>query len=180
MFFLLTDKSLSVVDYFQMLGAIGTLAAALFAMITTIQNRKANKQIEFERHMMVKPSYRIQSTSEQRTEKIIKINAINIGYHRTMNQIAGEWNGTPGVNVSVKEVIRKGNNEQNNIDIEIIMNCSDCTEKKIEGTLSIIYTNILGKQYTESVPIEAENIFNEYAEEEFLILKEGLTKQYFL
>lgn len=180
MIFLLEDKSLSVVDYFQILGAIGTVAAALFAMVTTLQNRKANKQIQNERHMMVKPSYRIRSTLEQRIEKIIEINVINIGFNRTMNTIDADWSGTQGVKVSVKEIVQKNSNEQNDKDdLEIIMNFSDCTEKEIKGSLSLLYSDILGKQYKESVPIEVNNTYNEIAEEEFLILKEGLTKLYF-
>ncbi|MGX9135947.1 hypothetical protein ACWV26_16520 [Rummeliibacillus sp. JY-2-4R] len=65
---------------------------------------------------MVKPSYRIRSTYEQRLEKLITISVINIGFNRVMNTVVGEWNGTLGVKVTVKETIQKNTGGQNDND----------------------------------------------------------------
>ncbi|KWW22730.1 hypothetical protein AS888_00010 [Peribacillus simplex] len=178
MIFILESKSsLSMVDYFQILSALGTVVAAFTAMITTLQNRKANKELEFERHIMVKPVFRINLISEMRLEKIIQLEVINIGFNRVMSSIEGGWKGSAGVKVSVKEI--RSNDTQRD-DLQIQLDFSECIEKNIKGSLSLNYADILGKSFEESVIIEINSVYDELAEVEYPILKEGLISQKFM
>ena len=105
MTFLIAVKSLSIVDWAQIGIAVGTLFAALFAIITTIQNRTANKQLQLERHMLVKPIFTIRTTFEKRVEKHITLDVVNIGYTKIKNAIGGSWSGTSGIKVDVKKLL---------------------------------------------------------------------------
>ncbi|TMN21860.1 hypothetical protein [Lentibacillus cibarius] len=173
------SDSLSVVDYFQIVAAIGTVLAALAAMITTLQNRKANKELETERHMMVKPTFRIQSHFEQREERIIDINALNIGFNRVLNGINVSWAGPEKVKSSIKEQYESMESAMNH-SLKIRLDFSECKEYEINGTLSITYTDILGKLYKESIPINIIYHFNNITEEYLPILQNQLVGKAFI
>ncbi|MBR7798294.1 hypothetical protein GT022_20035 [Agaribacter marinus] len=172
------SSSLSIVDVFQIAAGIGTVAAAIFALMTTLQNRKANKLLENERHMMVKPSFRVQSTFEQREERIIDIIVDNIGFNRVLNGIKCDWSGTENVKTVVKEYYESSGNS-NNHKLKIRLGFSECKEKEVIGILTLSYSNILGKLYEESIQMDIEYNFNDITEEYIPILKSKLTGEVF-
>lgn len=175
---MLESDSLSIVDYFQIAAAIGTVVAALAAMITTFQNRKANKQLETERHMMVKPTFRIQSHFEQREERIIDINALNIGFNRVQNHIDIGWTGPEKVKTSIKEQYEVFEGTINH-SLKIRLDFSEFKEYEINGILTVTYTDILGKLFIESVPIKIKYHFNDLTEEYLPILQNKLVGEVF-
>jgi hypothetical protein len=169
------SNSLSIVDWFQIVSAVGTVIAAFAAMITTFQNRKANIQLQKERHMMVKPLFRIRSHFEQRDKKRIEFNIVNLGFKRVMNSIDCDWDGTNGIKVKVIEFIENKNGD----DLKIVFDFSGCEEKNIRGSLSLVYSDIFGKQYKETVNIEINSTYNDIHEEYIPILK-NLVGEYFI
>ncbi|MEK4130188.1 hypothetical protein NYE67_10930 [Solibacillus sp. FSL W8-0474] len=179
MIFVLENKdSLSIVDWAQIASAIGTVLAAIFALITTLQNRKANKLLNDERHLMVKPSFRINSTFEKGDAKQVDLGVINLGFNRVMNNIEGTWEGNAGVKISVIEVIDERTKDNK---LTVIIDYSACNiESDITGSLSLSYANVYGKLYMESVEVEIKRTYYEHYEGYYFDLKEGLVGQAFI
>ena len=178
-YFLENKDTLTVVDWFQIASAIGTVLAAIFALATTLQNRKANKLLDEERHLLVKPSFKVQAIFEQRDVSKIEISTTNLGFNRIMNTIEVAWEGTEGVEVSAKEII---NNQTKDINLKILMNYSKCVSKKenIKGKIYLNYLNVLGKSYTEFLEVEIACTYYELLEAYYFELNEGLVGQNFI
>ncbi|MED4234422.1 hypothetical protein [Priestia megaterium] len=172
------SDSLSVVDWFQIISAIATALAAGAALVTALQNRKANKELENERHTMVKPSFRIRSIFEKRLEKIIEFSVYNVGFERH-KPIEGEWIGSEGVSVTIKEHFKAPNDlDQPNLDI--IMNYKEGWQNhEVKGNLILSYKDVLGKDYKESIYIKIEGYYDEVYEEHNPILKSEVIGTYF-
>jgi len=179
------SDSLSVVDWFQIISAIATALAAGAALVTALQNRKAhkeiekvNKQLENERHTMVKPSFRIRSIFEKRLEKIIEFSVYNVGFERH-NPIEGEWIGSEGVSVTIKEHF-KAPNDLDQPNLEIILNYKDGWQNnEVKGDLILSYKDVLGKDYKESIYIKIEGHYDEVYDEHNPILKSEVIGTYF-
>lgn len=155
-------NGLSIVDWAQIIASVGTSIAALSAMITTFQNRSAKKKMDNERHMMVKPSYRILVASQNKLAKKIEFRVINVGFDRVMNSIDFDWNGTHGVEVNVNEIINKNNSDDGSF-CEIVLDLSKCDSsiKEIKGKLILVYVDVLGKSYKEMVDVFILYKYNE-------------------
>ncbi|MCY9017250.1 hypothetical protein MOF27_07360 [Priestia megaterium] len=172
------SDSLSVVDWFQIISAIATALAAGAALVTALQNRKANKQLENERHTMVKPSFRIRSIYEKRPEKVIEFSVYNVGFERH-NPIVGEWAGSEGVSVTIKEHFKAPNDfDQPNLDV-ILNYAAGWKNNEVKGDLILSYKDVLGKDYKESIYIEIEGYYDEVYEEHNPVLKSKVVSKYF-
>jgi hypothetical protein len=171
------SQEMSLVDYFQIASAVGTVAAAFVALITTLQNRKANRFLQEERHMMVKPSFKINGTFEKREEREIDFSVVNLGFNRVMNGINCEWVGNQKVDVSAYEVLPTGyDNLNHGLKIKLIFPKND---EVVKGKILLFYSDILGKSYRESTDIEINKVFNEIWEDTVPILK-SVTDEYFV
>jgi hypothetical protein len=172
---LFEGNTLSAVDWAQIASAVGTVVAAVMAMITAFQMRRSNKHIEIERHLMVKPLFRIRSHFEQRLEKKIEFNVVNLGFNRVMNSIDTVWEGNEGVRVTIKEFHKKSPQDD---DLQITLDFFECADINIRGSLFVVYTDVLGKLYKERVNVEINSVYVDI-NEEYIPILEGLVNTYF-
>ena len=96
--------ALDLGDKAQIIASVATSVAALAALITTIQNRCANKKMDKERHAMVKPTLIVNSVSEDRRMKKITIELKNIGF-KNIRDINPLWDGNSYMEVELKSAI---------------------------------------------------------------------------
>ncbi|APC41518.1 hypothetical protein [Clostridium estertheticum] len=161
------NSPLTLVDKAQIASAVATAFAAFMALITTIQNKNANKKIDNERNAMIKPIFLISSTFEDRIERSIEVTLKNIGFG-TLLDINSFWKGSDGITT---KVIKLHNDPSS--DYKIIFNYAACTldNRKLQGKLFLTYHNILCKRYEEQVDIEIEEKYVDITEEYNPILK---------
>lgn len=143
--------SFSLSEWTQIIVAIGTAVAAIAATITTFQNKKVSKQMESERHLMIKPQFIVQSVFEKRIERNIDLEVINIGFNKLMNLVNVAWDGTSEVNL---DIINRIEDNEKNRGVRIRLDFLNVDEKRINGKLFLIYKDLLGKEYKEYIPIE--------------------------
>lgn len=169
------NKPLTSVDIAQIVSAIATAFAAVMALITTIQNKNANKKIDEERHAMIKPIFLIRGTFENRNEKSIEVTLKNIGFG-TLTDIDSFWKGSDGITTKVTKLY---NNPDS--DYKIDFNYSKCTldNHMLQGKLFLTYHNILGKRYEEQVAIEIKEIYIDITESYNPILQGSLPNKIF-
>ena len=157
----LSKEQLNIVDISQIVSTGATAIAAIMAMITTLQNRQSNKEAEKERHAMVKLIFIVKSTFEKRTIRQIDFKVKNIGYDK-FTDILAIWSGSNGVDVEIKN-----EQDEDNRQYLIVMNYITNTKEQgsIEGNLTLVYTNVLGKKYNESIKVVIEKGYYDAIEE---------------
>lgn len=167
------SEKLNIVDISQIVSGVSAAAASIFALITTIQNRNENRKSGEERHAMVKPIFIARHTSENRLKSTIDFDIKNIGYDKLLG-ILVLWKGTDGVSVDIVS-----DYENKSIDYVIKMDYKNNKNKEdIKGKLVLKYTNILGKQYTESIEILIKKEYNDIMEQIYPILKEVIGENF--
>lgn len=136
----------SLADWAQIISAMGALAAAIFAAITTFQNHKENKENAKERRAMVKPIFSIHLVEENRGDKIYKFHIKNIGYSK-LNSLDVIWEGIEGVNLNptYKEFI--------SFSIKLDFSEIERITPGKQGIVKIIYYDVLGNRGEASFPV---------------------------
>jgi hypothetical protein len=167
-------KGSDIGNILQTISALSTAIAAITALITTLQNRNANKKMEEERHALVKPIFIITGTSEDRGKKTIEFKVRNIGYDR-LYDILALWEGADGVKVKLIKKL-----DEDNRDYIIKMDYSNHKGDKehIRGKLILTYTNILGKKHIEKIEIFIEKKLSEITGEYNPVLQNVLGKTF--
>lgn len=150
------------------ISAIASAVSAIMAFITTIQNKKANEKIDEERHAMVRPNFVVTGVTENRIERKYKIQVLNIGYN-VLNDIAIRWEGNKKADLEMDKYVE--NDKTLTYEINIRFDKENNNIKKIEGELTLIYTDILGKQYNKSIKLIFNEIYNDLSEIYYLVLE---------
>lgn len=151
------------------MSAIASAVAAIAALITTIQNKRAYEKTDQERHAMIKPQFVITATSEDRIKREYKFDVENIGYG-IINGIVAKWEGTEKADIKLSRYIEE--DKSMIYVIELKFKGESRYEKDIGGQITLTYTDILGKKYDENINIAFKNIFNDTTEMYYLVLND--------
>lgn len=161
-------KALGTADKAQVISAIATGIAAITALITTIQNHKSIKKQEEERHAMFKPKFIVTGVFENRIDRIYKIDVENFGYSK-LNNIIAKWEGTENATTKLIKIIEK--DKKLKYKIEMKFDNKSNYVKPVEGKLMLIYVDVLGKKYNESISLIFDEVYNDINEKYYLELE---------
>lgn len=130
----------------QIISAVGTFGAAVFAAITTWQNHRQIVESENERHQMIKPIFNVSSISEERLNKKYSFEMLNIGFDK-LKSVNCIWDGVNGVVLDYKQ------NKFISLNITLDFSNVDKVKDGKQGEIKLVYFDILGKKYITTLPI---------------------------
>ncbi|MDC6268025.1 hypothetical protein [Lysinibacillus fusiformis] len=139
------------------ISAVAAIAAAVSAYFTFLTNRDLKK----ERHVMIKPIFRVKSVNENHEFGMIFIGVKNVGYKRAKNTIQIEWVGGSGVTVTIDDMWNSSNAEDE--DFRITLHYKNEMEA-VRGHLNLIYSDIFSKEYVEILNVEITYDYNDFIE----------------